>query len=218
MIRHLPNLVTLVRLVVTPPLLVAAMLAESRGWFLGWLCLAWSTDALDGFLARRLGMVTDLGRLLDSWADYVTTALCVTGLAWLWPEIMAREWAWFAAGLVSFFAIVLYGVARYGRPPGYHTWSAKAVAVLLPVALAFLLTGYSSWPLHGVVVLQILGTLEEVVICHLLPGYSGEMATAWHAWRRRESTPPANRSELPAQSQPARSSPCPAPTSSSSSS
>ena len=188
---HLPNLLSLVRLVGTAPLLVVAMAAGSRSWFFGLLCVAWLTDALDGYLARRLHAESDLGRMLDSWGDYVTTTLCVLGLAWLWPEMMESEWRWFATGVTGFFAIVVYGLVRYGRPLGYHTSLAKALAVVLPFALASLLAGWSARPFHWVVFFQLLGAAEELAISLLLPGYSGEMPSAWHAWHHRKSRPAA---------------------------
>lgn len=186
-IKQLPNFLSLVRLVGMPPLLVAAMAAGSRSWFFGFLCVAWLTDALDGFLARRLHAESERGRMLDSGADYVTTALCITGLCWLWPEVVRREWLWLVLGAAGFFGIVIYGLVRCGRPPGYHTWLAKALAVALPFALASLLSGWSSIPFHCVMGLQVLGVAEELTISLLLPGFSGEMPTAWHAWRRHEA-------------------------------
>lgn len=189
MIRHLPNFLSWVRLVGTAPLLVVAMAAGSRGWFFGLLCVAWLTDALDGWVARRFHAESERGRMLDSWGDYVTALLCVVGLTWLWPEIVAREWAWFATGVTAFFGIVLYGLVRYGRAPAYHTWMAKAVAVVMPFALALLLAGGSAVPFRCAVFLQILGAIEEVAISILLPGVSCEMPSAWHAWRRRASRP-----------------------------
>jgi phosphatidylglycerophosphate synthase len=187
MIRHLPNALSLVRLAGLPPLLIAAMTAGSRAWFFGLLCVAWVTDALDGWVARQFNAVTERGRMLDSWGDYVTTLLCVVGVAWLWPEIMARELPWFATGVVGFFAIVIYGLVRHGRPPAYHTWLAKTVAVATPFALAALLLGWSALPFHGVVVLQVLGTVEEMVIAILLPGIAREIPSTWHAWRLRQA-------------------------------
>ena len=187
MIRHLPNALSLVRIVGTPPLLLAAMAANSRPWFFGFLCVAWLTDALDGWIARRFHVESERGRLLDSWGDYVTTILCVAGLAWLWPEMMAREWRWFVAGVTGFFAIVVYGLVRYGRAPAYHTRTAKAVAVATPFALAPLLLEWTTVPFHCVVILQILGAAEEVAIAILLPGVSSEIPSVWHAWRQRQS-------------------------------
>jgi CDP-diacylglycerol--glycerol-3-phosphate 3-phosphatidyltransferase len=183
--RHLPNLLSLTRIVGTAPLLIAAIVAGSRPWFFGLLCTAWLTDALDGFLARRLHTESDQGRMLDSWGDYVTTAPCVAGLCWLWPELVAREWRWFAVGVTAFFAVVVYGLVRHGRPPGYHTWLAKVLAVALPFVLAALLTGWSARPFHWLIVWQVVGAVEELAISLLLPGFSGEMPSARHAWHRR---------------------------------
>lgn len=185
--QQLPNLLSLSRLIVIPPFLIGAMAAGSRSWFFGLLSLAWLTDALDGYLARRFHVESELGRMLDSWGDYVTTALCVAGLAWLWPEVMEREWLWFSTGLTGFFGIVIYGLLRRGRPTAYHTWMAKALAVALPFALAALLSGWSARPFHGVVVFQVLSALEELAISILLPVFSGEMPSVWHAWKRRKS-------------------------------
>ncbi|RXK53700.1 hypothetical protein ESB00_18615 [Oleiharenicola lentus] len=197
-LKQLPNLISLCRLAVLPPLMIGAMAVGERAWFFGLLCVAWATDALDGFLARRLNAVTDLGRLLDSWADYVTLALCLAGLAWLWPEVMAREWRWIAAGVTACFAVVICGLVRYGRPPGYHTRLAKLTAIALPLAFASLLAGWSARPLHGVVVLQVLSTLEELAIFLLLPGHSGEVSSVRSAWRQRQTRLPAPPSQPPA--------------------
>ena len=191
MIKHVPNFLSWVRIVGTAPLLVVAIMAGSRSWFFGLLCVAWLTDALDGWIARRFQAESERGRMLDSWGDYVTTLLCVVGLTRLWPEIMTREWPWFATGVTGFFGIVIYGLVRYRRAPAYHTWMAKAVAVATPFALAPLLLGWSAVPFHCVVILQVLGTVEEMIISILLPGASCEMPTAWHAWRRREARPVA---------------------------
>lgn len=189
MIQQLPNILSLVRLIGTPPLLVASIVAGSRAWFFGLLCVAWLTDALDGYLARRFHAESEWGRLLDSWADYVTTALCAVGLCWLWPDVIRRELPWFVLGVAGFFAIVIYGLVRCGRPLGYHTWFAKVLAVALPFALATLLSGWSAGPFHWVMAMQILATVEELAISLLLPGYSGAMPSVWHAWCRHKLTP-----------------------------
>jgi len=182
---RLPNLLSLARLVLTAPLLLVAIMAGSRTWFFVLLCLAWTTDALDGYLARRWHVESELGRMLDSWGDYVTTLLCVLGLAWLWPELMQREWPWLVIGLVGFFAIVIFGLLQRGRPPAYHTWMAKALAVGFPFAFAALLAGWSATPFHWIMALQVVAAIDEMIIYRLLPDHNGEMRSAWHAWHRR---------------------------------
>jgi CDP-diacylglycerol--glycerol-3-phosphate 3-phosphatidyltransferase len=74
----LPNLITLVRIALSP-LLLALPWYHGRTWsaIIGFAFLAVSlTDILDGYLARRHGLESRIGKLLDPLADkvLVTTA------------------------------------------------------------------------------------------------------------------------------------------------
>ena len=157
-------------------------------WFVALVAASLATDALDGFLARRLNAFSDFGRKLDSLADYVTLFAGVAGIALLWPVIMRRELPWVVAGLVAFFAAVIYGFVRLGRAPCYHTWSSKVLALLCALSLIPLLAEWAAWPFHVAIVLEVLGGAEEIAIALLVPGHVGQIPTVWHAWRmRRES-------------------------------
>lgn len=66
----LPNLLTLLRV----PLVFLTALAYDLGWF--WvaftiLIVSGLTDWLDGFVARRMGLVSDFGKLMDALVDKV---------------------------------------------------------------------------------------------------------------------------------------------------
>jgi phosphatidylglycerophosphate synthase len=183
-----PNILSATRIALMPAVLTTAI-AGWRGWFVALLVIALATDALDGFIARRLRAYSELGRKLDSVADYLTLFVGLAGLALLWPDVVRRELGWIAAALMAFFAAVIYGLLRLGRAPFYHTWGSKAAAVACALSLVPLLGGGSAAPFHVVVVFQVAVGLEEVAIEMLVPWHKGEMPTAWHAWRlRREST------------------------------
>jgi phosphatidylglycerophosphate synthase len=189
-----PNVLSGTRIALMPAVLTAA-LGESRPWFIGLLMVALATDAVDGFLARKLNAYSDFGRKLDSAADYLTMIVGLAGIALLWPDIMHRELGWVASGLAAFFAVVVYGFARLGRAPCYHTWGAKLGAVACALSLIPLLGGGSALPFHLAITLQMVAGLEEMTIALLVPSHVGEIATVWHALRlRRESmallTPP----------------------------
>jgi len=185
--RRLPNLLSALRLALAPVMVIEAAAGGSRTWFFILFGTALVTDAFDGFLARRFHAVTDLGRRLDSWGDYVMTAAAVTGIWLLWPEVVRREWPWFVTTVMGCFAIVIYGLLRWRRVLGYHTVLAKAMVFVLPLAVIVLLAGRSAAPFHAAVFLQVLCGLEEMAIALLLPGYSGEMPSVWHAWHRRRA-------------------------------
>jgi phosphatidylglycerophosphate synthase len=182
-----PNLVSGARIALMPAVLMMAV-AGSRRWFLILLVISLVTDALDGFLARRLNAFSEFGRKLDSAADYLTMIVGLAGIALLWPDTMKRELPWVAAGVGAFFAVVVYGFVRLGRAPCYHTWGAKLGAAACAFSLIPLLAGWTAGPFHVVIIFQVLVGIEEMTIALLVPSHIGEMPTVWHAWRmRRES-------------------------------
>lgn len=189
--KRWPNLLSGARLALAPALLTTA-LAGSRPWFVALLAASLCTDALDGFLARRLDAHTELGRKLDSAADYLTMITGLSGIAVLWPAIARRELPWIVAGLAAFFAVVVYGFVRLGRAPCYHTWLAKAGAVACALSLVPLLAEWSAAPFHAAIALQVLAGAEEMVIVLLIPAHPGMVATVFHALRLRRPRSPAS--------------------------
>jgi phosphatidylglycerophosphate synthase len=179
-----PNIISATRIALTPAVLTSAM-AGSKPWFVALVSASLLTDVLDGFLARRWNAFSDLGRKLDSAADYLTMITGLAGIAMLWPDIVRRELPWIVAALISFFAVIVYGFLRLGRAPCYHTWASKVGAVGCSLSMIPLLAGWSSLPFHLTTVLQVLGGIEEVVMVMLVPWHTGELPTIWHALRLR---------------------------------
>ena len=101
-LRQLPNQITCGRIVLTGAL-HGVVLAESRGWFLGLYAVAFLSDILDGYLARRLRMESYFGMRLDSFADYF---LMASSVWWAWrrcPELFVENTAlwWTVAGVLA---------------------------------------------------------------------------------------------------------------------
>ena len=68
---NLPNLITISRLFLA---VIVFALIDYQGYWLtaaGLFVFAASTDALDGYIARKYGLVTTLGRILDPFADKI---------------------------------------------------------------------------------------------------------------------------------------------------
>jgi CDP-diacylglycerol--glycerol-3-phosphate 3-phosphatidyltransferase len=101
-ITDLPNLITLARVALIPAILIFIDNYSPKLSFLaaGIFALASATDALDGYLARRLGLVTVVGKFLDPLADKLIVLSTLVMLvargrapAWLVILLMARELA-----------------------------------------------------------------------------------------------------------------------------
>jgi cardiolipin synthase len=182
--KRWPNLISATRIALMPAVLASAI-TGSRIWFVVLITISLTTDALDGFLARRFNALSEFGRKLDSAADYVTMLAGVGGIALLWPEIVRRELPWIVTGLVAFFAVIVYSFIRFGHAPCYHTWASKTGAVVCPFTLVPLLNEWSAAPFHAVIVWLVLTGVEEIAIALIVPSHVGEMPTVWHARRRR---------------------------------
>ena len=100
-VRHLPNLITGARFLLTALLAVLLMFEQttSMGFFC-WLVfsLAACTDWVDGYVARRYEAVTVLGKLMDPLADKVLVTAALIMLiplgrlpAWIALVILSRE-------------------------------------------------------------------------------------------------------------------------------
>jgi CDP-diacylglycerol--glycerol-3-phosphate 3-phosphatidyltransferase len=99
---NLPNLLTVVRILLVPVLVVALLDKTGGGDLLAAVVFAAAslTDAIDGYLARARGSVTTFGKLMDPIADKLLIIAALVVLvslsrleAWVAMVIIAREFA-----------------------------------------------------------------------------------------------------------------------------
>lgn len=133
MIKHLPNCITLLRMVGTFVLLFIAPLTDM---FYVIYTLTGVTDVLDGTIARKLNLTSKLGKKLDSIADLLFYTLVILRL---FPEILPRlpEEIWFIVGAVVFVRLVSYTIAaiKFHCFASLHTYMNKLtgfVVFLIP--------------------------------------------------------------------------------------
>ena len=99
---NLPNLLTVIRILLVPVLVVALLDKTGGGDLLAAVVFAVAslTDAIDGYLARSRGSVTTFGKLMDPIADKLLIIAALVALvslgrleAWVAMVIIAREFA-----------------------------------------------------------------------------------------------------------------------------
>jgi CDP-diacylglycerol--glycerol-3-phosphate 3-phosphatidyltransferase len=192
---NIPNLLSAFRLIAAPFLLYLAWTDRPK-LFLVLLAFALLSDAIDGFVARRLHVNSDLGTHLDSWGDLVTFLVVPLCTWWLWPEIIRREAGFVILVMGAFIIPVIAGLLKFGQLTSYHTWSAKVVAVLMSAAIFFLLIADIAWPFRCAAVLLCLSACEEIAITLRLPELRSNVRSYWHIFRQdseitgKQSKPP----------------------------
>jgi phosphatidylglycerophosphate synthase len=132
-LSYLPNLLSSLRITLAPGMLGAAY-SNSKTGFVTLLCFAILTDALDGFLARRLKAESEMGRRLDRWGDALTVSLGAVGIYFLWPAEIENEWQATLLALAGYFVV---GVDRLWLRPDRDnrpSWCDWLFVLLLAVS------------------------------------------------------------------------------------
>lgn len=97
---NLPNVLTMLRILLVPVLVVALLVETKDGDLLAAIVFAVAslTDAIDGYLARSRNIITDFGKLMDPLADKLLVIGALVSLvsldrlaAWVAMVIIARE-------------------------------------------------------------------------------------------------------------------------------
>lgn len=143
-----PNLITLIRLLCIPLFLYLLFGRDNRAaaaWLLGGLG---ATDWIDGFIARRYGQVSELGKMLDPTADRLLFIVGVGGI------IVAHGAPLWFAWLVVIREVVLGGTVAILTLLGMKrfdvTFLGKAATMALMFAMPAFLLGSSDFPGHAV--------------------------------------------------------------------
>jgi cardiolipin synthase len=141
-ILTIPNVITFVRLGLLPVFLWLLFGREDRAWAAWLLAALGTTDFLDGWIARRYHMVSNLGKVLDPVADRLIFivgggAILVDGSVprWFAITVLVREL------LVS---VATLGLAAMGARRIDVTWFGKAGTFGLLMAFPLFLAHESS--------------------------------------------------------------------------
>lgn len=163
-ILTIPNLMSFFRLLLVPVILWAYLGLKNEALTFALLALSALTDMLDGRIARRFNMVSDLGKALDPVADKLTQVCIVLCLAFRFPLL------WILLGLCVFrescMAILGYITIRKTQQVPAAKWYGKlSTVVLYGTALALLLfPKMPGWLSTGLIVLCMLCVLTALIL------------------------------------------------------
>lgn len=133
---QIPNTITVLRLILVPVLILLLQNGEF-GWALVVFSVAGLSDGLDGFLARKYRLESELGGFLDPVADkvlmigaYVTLSLLDLLPAWLVMLVIARDF------LIIGFIMMLIALGDELHPaPSIYSKINTVIQVLLVVVV-----------------------------------------------------------------------------------
>jgi CDP-diacylglycerol--glycerol-3-phosphate 3-phosphatidyltransferase len=176
---NIPNLLSSFRLLSAPILLVLAWFKYEYA-FLILLVLALLSDGIDGYIARRFNLITELGAKLDTWGDasiYLTLGISAF---WLWPDAVYAELQYFVAMFASVIFPTVVSLVKFNVITSYHTWLIKIAALTAVTSVLLLFMDIANWPFRIAAIITVLAALEEVAITALIDQPKTNVRSIWH--------------------------------------
>ncbi|WP_406634805.1 CDP-diacylglycerol--glycerol-3-phosphate 3-phosphatidyltransferase [Amycolatopsis sp. WGS_07] len=133
---NLANLLTISRLVLVPLFVVALFTGNGddttwRAIATGLFAIASATDQVDGWVARRYGLITDFGKIADPIADKALIGAALIGLSAL------GELSWWVTIVIAVreigVTLLRFWVIRHGVIPASRGGKAKTMAQILAI-------------------------------------------------------------------------------------
>ncbi len=147
------------------PLLVLFVWVGNRELFAWFLLISYSTDAIDGYLARKLKITSARGSQLDSIGDQLTFAMGLIGLIIFETAFIKTNLLLILVAFVPYLLQMAIAFIKYGKATSFHTYLAKASAVVQGVfILWFLFFGPVYGLFYFMIVLGLLETMEEITL------------------------------------------------------
>ena len=193
-LRGLPDVITLLRLLLAPAMVIIAYAHGNARLVLGLMAFCFCTDLIDGALARWLRSTSPSSARLDSIADF-TFYLCIPIAGWLvWPATVAQQGPWFVAGVASVVLPAVVGLAKFHHASCYHVWLAKLAAGSMAVGVVLLFGYQIALPFHAAVIIASIAAVEEIAITLVLDRPRTDVRGLWQVLAERRATArPADR-------------------------
>ncbi|WP_281230910.1 CDP-alcohol phosphatidyltransferase family protein [Flavobacterium gelatinilyticum] len=190
--KNIPVLLIAFRLLLGPVLIILTYNfgSEIRKELVVLIFLGLLTDIFDGIIARREGVSSEKLRRMDSQTDLVFW-LCVAWCSWLLnPEIIKDN----AAAIVVIFIMegltYVFSFMKFGKETCTHAFLSKLWGITLLLAFVGMIGfGYSGITFSLAVVFGIVGHIDVLLIILILPKWTFDVPSCYHAYLIRKNIP-----------------------------
>jgi CDP-diacylglycerol--glycerol-3-phosphate 3-phosphatidyltransferase len=133
--KQLPNILTILRILLTPVFIVLLFYEHpySNFWALVIFVIASITDAYDGYVARKYDLETDYGRFLDPLADKILVSSAFISFAVI--EIVP----YWMVGLIIFRDLFVTGLRMLMNQKGFIMQTSKSAKIKTGVQIGFII-------------------------------------------------------------------------------
>lgn len=179
---RLVNTITFFRVAAFPVFIVLLFMHREDAF--KWLVLvSFFTDAVDGYLARKFNVISILGSRLDSLGDDLTILASFLGVIVFHGDFLSVVWPVILGTFILFMVQLVFSLVKYQKTTSFHTYGAKAAAILQGVFLCSLFfLGQPYYPLFylamGVTAAELV---EEIIMVYVMPRWKADVKGVYWA-------------------------------------
>jgi len=171
------------------PLLIVLLVLNERNLFTWFLLISYCTDAIDGFIARKLQITSPRGSQLDSFGDQVTFILGLVGILIFEFDFIKSNYVLIIISFSPYLIQMLIAFIKYGKATAFHTYLAKLSAIVQSAFILWLLFFEPIyWLFYVMIVIGILETIEEITLIFMYDNWvAGVKGIYWAIQDKRRN-------------------------------
>lgn len=166
------------------PFLLIIIWLDIRSTFTWLLLISYCTDAIDGYLARRLKITSARGSQLDSFGDQITLFVGLIGLFYFESEFIKTNIILILVAFIPYIIQMFLAYFKYGKATAFHTYLAKLSAILQSIFILWSLFFSPEYVLfYTMIIIGLLETFEEIALIFMYDNWAADVKSILWALR-----------------------------------
>jgi CDP-diacylglycerol--glycerol-3-phosphate 3-phosphatidyltransferase len=166
------------------PALLGLVWFDQRLIFAWLLLISYSTDAIDGYLARKLKITSPRGSQLDSIGDQLTLIVGFIGLFKFETAFIEANITLILVSFIPYLIQMIFAYSKYGKTTSFHTYLAKSSAIVQSVFILWSLFFTAHNLLFYMMIgLGVIETIEEIILIIMFDTWVSDVKGIYWALR-----------------------------------
>jgi len=166
------------------PFLILILFFNERELFTWLLFISYCTDAIDGYLARKLKITSPRGSQLDSFGDQITLIVGLLGLLVFESDFIKKNLLLILLAFIPYILQMVLAYVKYQKATAFHTYLAKLSAILQSIFILWSLFFSPEYSLFYIMIgVGILETIEEITLIYMYDNWASDVKGIYWALR-----------------------------------
>lgn len=171
--------------IIAVPVLIFFVVLDERILFACFLFISYFTDAIDGYLARKLQITSAIGSQLDSFGDQLTFIMGLIGLYFFEKEFIEANLIIIILAFIPYIIQMIVAYYKYGKATAFHTYLAKSSAIMQSIFILWSLFFSPDYVLfYAMIVIGLFETFEEITLIYMFDTWVSDIKGIY--WAKKD--------------------------------